>query len=347
MRAVQLVTIGEPLALREVARPEPGPGEILVRVLAAGICHSDAHYRAGTSSVGFLPITLGHEIAGTVTSVGPSVDDVAIGDRVALHYLFTCGRCDLCARGLEQFCPNGRMVGKHVNGGYAEYVVAPARNAIPIADGVSPEAAAIMMCSSATAFHALRKARMGPGDSVAVFGAGGLGMSAIQLARACGAADVFAVDVDASKLDAAARHGACPINPAHGAPALQLLDHTHGRGVDVALEFAGIPATQEQAVASLAVQGRAAMAGIGSSPFEIASYPTLINREAEVIGVSDHLRHELVTLMDFARRGLLDLESVISDRVALDAGPVNACLDALAAFHGRTRSVIVPGTPGS
>jgi propanol-preferring alcohol dehydrogenase len=343
MKAVQLVEIGKPLELREVARPEPAPDEILVKVLAAGICHSDAHYRAGTSGVGFLPITLGHEIAGVVEKTGSAVSAVSVGDRVALHYLFTCGQCEYCISGLEQFCRSGRMVGKHANGGYAEYVVAPARNAIPVADRVSPEAAAIMMCSSATAFHALRKANMSSGESVAVFGVGGLGMSAVQLARACGAAPVFAIDVDADKLRAAEAYGAIPIRPADGAPDVQLRELTHGRGVDVALEFAGLPVTQEQAVASLSVQGRVALAGIGSAPFTVAGYPSVINREVEIVGVSDHLRHELVTLMDFASRGLLDLESVVTDRIALDADQINSRLDALSQFHGRTRSVILPG----
>lgn len=346
MRAIQLIEIGKPLELREIALPEPGPDELRVKVLAAGICHSDAHYRAGASSVGFLPITLGHEIAGVVDAVGSAVEDVSIGDRVALHYLFTCGKCEYCARGLEQFCVKGRMVGKHANGGYAEYAVAPARNAIPIAESVSPEAAAIMMCSSATAFHALRKARVAAGDRVAIFGAGGLGMSAIQLARACGAAEVFAVDIDQAKLDAAQAYGAHPIDPARGDPARQLHDLTRGRGVDVALEFAGLPVTQVQAVESLAVQGRAALAGISSGPFAVHGYPTLINREAEIVGVSDHLRGELVTLMEFARSGLLDLESVIADRIPLDAEEINSRLDALAEFRGQTRSVIVPGGDG-
>lgn len=342
MKAVQLIEIGKPLEMREIAQPIPGAGEILVKVLAAGICHSDAHYRAGTSGVGFLPITPGHEIAGVVEATGPDVDRVSTGDRVAVHYLFTCGQCDYCIAGLEQFCRSGKMIGKHANGGYAEYAIAPARNAIPIAESVSSTAAAIMMCSTATAFHALNKARTSAGDTVAIFGAGGLGASAIQLARACGATEVFAVDIDPEKLKAAERYGARPINPADGDPSTQLLDMTRGRGVDVALEFAGLPVTQEQAVASLAVQGRAALAGIGDRPFTVSGYPMMINREREIIGVSDHLRHELVTLMNFARTGLIDLDDVVTDIVPLDAGQINARLDALAAFHGRMRSVIAP-----
>jgi propanol-preferring alcohol dehydrogenase len=342
MKAVQLIEIGKPLEAREVPRPVPGNGGILVKVLAAGICHSDAHYRAGTSGVGFLPITLGHEIAGTVEEIGAGVHSVSRGDRVAIHYLFTCGQCEYCIAGLEQFCVTGRMVGKHVSGGYAEYVIAPARNAIPVPDSVSSPAAAIMMCSTATAFHALNKARISAGDTVAVFGAGGLGASAIQLAKACGAIQVFAIDIDHEKLKAAQQRGAQPIDPALGAPATQILDATHGRGVDVALEFAGLPVTQEQAVASLAVQGRAALAGIGDRPFTVSGYPMMINREREIVGVSDHLRHELVTLMEFARTGLLDLDTVVTDTIPLDPGQINARLDALAGFHGSMRSVIVP-----
>lgn len=340
MKAVQIVELGEPLALREVALPEPDAGEIRVKIQAAGICHSDAHYRAGTADVAHLPITPGHEIAGVIDKLGAGVEGPAVGGRVALHYLVTCGRCDYCSRGLEQFCVHGRMLGKHVDGGYAEYIVVPARNAIPVPDAVSIEAAAIMMCSSATAFHALRKARIAAGDRVAVFGVGGLGMSAVQLARICGAAEVFAVDVDAQKLKAAAAYGARPIDPAAGAPEQQLREATHGRGVDVALEFAGLPVTQQQAVASLSVQGRAALAAISRAPFAIDSYAGVINREAEIIGVSDHLRSELVSLMEFAARGLLDLDSVIAERLPLDAVQINSRLDALANFRGRTRSVI-------
>jgi propanol-preferring alcohol dehydrogenase len=341
MRAVQLVGIGQPLELREVPLPQPGPGEIRLRVRAAGMCHSDAHYRAGTASVAFAPITPGHEVAGVVDALGAGVRDVAVGARVALHYLCTCGQCEYCARGDEQFCPRGQMLGKHRDGGYAEYIVAPARNAIAMADEVSFAAAAIMMCSSATAFHALRKARMAPGDAVAVFGVGGLGMSALQLARGCGAGAVFAVDIDAAKLVAARRLGAIAVDVTQAPADQQLRELTQGRGVDVALEFAGLPLTQQQALASLAVRGRVALAGISGRPFAVDSFAKVLNREAEIIGVSDHLRGELVTLMAFAQRGMLDLEGVISDRLGLDAAAINQRLDALERFHGHTRSVIV------
>lgn len=342
MRAIQITELGKPLQLREVAMPEPGLEEIRVRIEAAGICHSDAHYRAGTASVAHLPITPGHEIAGRVDKLGPDVTGPKTGARVALHYLWTCGRCDYCRAGLEQFCRSGRMLGKHLDGGYAEYIVVPARNAVPIADNVSAAAAAIMMCSSSTAFHSLRQARITAGESVAVFGSGGLGQSAVQLARLCGAGVVYAVDNDPAKLAAVKKYGALPIDARMGAADEQLRKATGGRGVDVALEFAGLPLTQEQAVRALAVHGRVALAGITRERFAVESYASVINYEAEIIGVSDHLKSELVTLMEFAHRGLLDLESVIAERLPLDAGEINQRLDALAGFHGHTRSVIAP-----
>lgn len=342
MKALQLVHLAAPLEARDVPTPSPGAAEVLVAIDAAGICHSDVHYRDGVSAVAMLPITLGHEIAGTVAALGEDVRGVAVGQRVAVHYLATCGDCDECARGREQFCPRGRMFGKHRDGGYAEFVVAPARNLIPVPDEVESAVAAIMMCSTATAFHALRKARLTAGESVAVFGAGGLGLSAIRLARACGASDVFAVDVDAGKRAQAVRADAIAVDPATAPPASQIRDATRGRGVDVALEFTGLAPVQQQAFASLAVQGRAALAGIGSAAFEVRGYPDVINREIEIVGVSDHLRGELATLMAFARRGVLDLGDVIEDRIPLDAGEVNRHLDALAQFRGRSRTVITP-----
>lgn len=342
MKAIQLVELKAPLVARDVPMPTPGAGEVLVAVEAAGICHSDVHYRDGVSAVAFLPITLGHEIAGTVAKCGEGVSDVAAGQRVAVHYLVSCGICDACARGREQFCETGRMFGKHRDGGYAEFVVAPAQNLVPIPDEVDSAVAAIMMCSTATAFHALRKARFAAGESVGVFGAGGLGLSAVRLARACGANEVFAVDIDAGKRAQAIRAGAVAVDPAPASPESQIREATHGRGVDVALEFTGLATVQQQAFASLAVHGRAALAGIGGAPFRMRGYPDVINREIEIIGVSDHLRGELVTLMAFARRGVLDLRDVIEDRIPLDAAEINQRLDALAAFRGRTRSVITP-----
>src|SRR5438034_10897990 len=184
MRAVRLVQVGKPLEQADIPIPEIGSSDVLIRVAAAGICHSDAHYRAGISKIDNLPLTLGHEIAGRVEEVGSDVTHLSAGDRVCLHYLVSCGSCEFCVHGFEQFCRNGQMIGKHRDGGYAEFIKAPSTNVFVLPDEIPFEIGAIMMCSSATALHALNKARFKAGGSIAIFGFGGLGFAALQLARA-------------------------------------------------------------------------------------------------------------------------------------------------------------------
>lgn len=342
MKAVRLTRIGEPLEMAEVPTPTPGPLDALVAVQAAGVCHSDVHYRAGASPAGPLPLTLGHEVAGTVAAVGDAVTGWAPGDRVCLHYLATCGHCRYCDAGREQFCVRGAMIGKHRDGGYAEYIAIPARSLFRLPEEIPFEHGAVLMCSSATSFHALRQARLSAGENVAVFGVGGLGISAVQLARAYGAGQVFAVDLQPNKLSLAERLGAVPVDASAGDPVAELKRLTGGRGVDVALELIGLPQTMEQAFKSLAIRGRAAIAGISNRSFEVAPYADLINREAEIIGVSDHLAQEIPLLLEWARVGQLDLSVAVTETIPLEAGAVNQALDRLANFGETVRTVIVP-----
>lgn len=342
MKAVRLVEIGRALQMQELPIPAVGAKDVLVRIKAAGICHSDVHYRAGTSPVGPLPQTLGHEIAGIVEDVGSEVANVAIGDRVCLHYLLTCGQCYYCRTGNEQFCVEGKMLGKHCDGGYAEFIAVPERNAVSLPDAVSFEQGAALMCSSSTSFHALRKARLQPGETVAIFGAGGLGMSAIQLARAFGALAVYAVDINEAKLGQAQAFGAVPIDASQRDPVAELRRLTGGRGVDVTLEVIGLKRTMEQAVQSLAILGRAVMVGIADESFAIDSYSELLGKEAEVIGSADHLLSELPVLVEFVRQGRLDLSQVVARTVPLEASAINQAMDGLAQFGGEVRTVITP-----
>lgn len=342
MRAVRLIQPGQPLKNEDIHVPEVGPRDVLVRVKAAGICHSDAHYRAGISPVRPLPATLGHEVAGVVDTIGAEVAHFQPGDRVCLHYMVTCGECNYCHAGSEQFCTSGAMIGKHRDGGYAEFIAIPARSVFTLPDAIPFEQGAIMMCSSSTSLHALRKARLRAGETVAVFGAGGLGMSAIQLALAFGACRVFAVDVQDGKLELARQLGATPVSAKDTDPAQEIRRLTGGRGVDVALELIGRSISMRQTVRSLAVQGRAAIAGITDGTFEIAPYEELLNREAEVIGVSDHLAQEIPLLIDCVLSGKLDLSSVVTQTVPLDAAVINRVLDGLDHFGTDVRTVIVP-----
>jgi propanol-preferring alcohol dehydrogenase len=342
MKALRLVATRQPIELHDIPVPEIGDGDVLVRVRAAGICHSDVHYRAGTSPAHPLPLTLGHEVAGEVEAVGKNVTLVRVGDRVCLHYLLCCGDCYYCSTGNEQFCAQGSMIGHYSNGGYAEYIAVPERNAVILPPEIPFEQGAVMMCSSATSFHALRKARLKAGERVAVFGAGGLGMSAIQLAFAFGALDVYAVDINPAKLALAAQYGATPVNARDGDPVAAIRQHTNGRGVDVALELIGLQQTMQQAVQSLGIMGRAVVAGIADKPLVIDTYRELLGKEAEVIGTNDHLLQELPLLIELVRRGKLKLSQVVARTVPLEASPVNAALDALEQFGGDVRTVIVP-----
>jgi len=342
MKAVRLVAVKQPLQMQQVSVPSVGERDVLVRVKAAGICHSDAHYRAGTSPAGPLPLTLGHEVAGVVEKIGSQVGNVKVGDRVCLHYLATCGNCMYCSKGNEQFCAQGAMIGKHRDGGYAEYIVMPARSIVLLPDEVPFEQGAALMCSSSTCFHALRKARMQPGETVVVFGAGGLGMSAIQIAKAFGALDVYAVDISEEKLRLAEQYGAIPVNAARTDPVAEIKRLTKGKGVDVALEVVGLPQTMRQAVLSLGVLGRAALVGLTNKSFEVYPYTELLGKEAQVIGSSDHLLSELPLLLELARRRILDLSGVITRTVPLDAGEINGALDELDHFGSNVRTVIVP-----
>ena len=342
MKAVRLVETGRPLELQEIKAPQVGPGDVLVRVKAAGICHSDVHYRKGTSPAYPLPLTLGHEVAGVVDHVGSAVTKLKVGDRVCLHYLVTCGNCVHCNRGQEQFCPSGAMIGKHRDGGYAEFCCVPERSVFLLPPEIPFDQGAVMMCSSATANHALLKSRLKPGESVAVFGMGGLGMSAVQLARAFGALQVFAIDIRDSKLEMARKFGAIPINAKKTDPVAELKHLTDGRGVDVAVELIGIPMTMEQAIRSLGTMGRAVLAGITDQSFEIAPYDELLNKEAEVIGVSDHLAQEIPVLIGWVSRGMLDLSAVIARTIPLDADLINEVFDRIEQGTDEARVVVTP-----
>jgi D-arabinose 1-dehydrogenase-like Zn-dependent alcohol dehydrogenase len=342
MKAVRLVEIGKPLEDANVPIPEIGPSDVLIRVAAAGICHSDVHYRAGISKIDNLPVTLGHEVAGRVEKVGEEVTNVAPGHRICVHYLVHCGECEFCTRRSEQFCPEVQMIGKHRDGGYAEVIKVPAKNAFALPDKISFEVGAVMMCSSATVLHALNKARLKPGESVAIFGFGGLGFSAVQLARAFSSGDVYVVEINPAKLASVRDFGAVAVDAKASDPVEQIKEATAGKGVDVSLELIGSAKTMQQAVQCLGPLGRAVLVGLTAESISIFPYTELINKEVEIIGVSDHLASEMPALIQFARSGKLRFPTGTLHSVDLDANQINAVLDGLETSTEGIRTVIVP-----
>ena len=342
MKAIRFVGVNRPLEMHEIPIPEIGERDILVKVKAAGICHSDVHYRAGISPVRPIPLTLGHEVAGIVEKIGSQVTNTRIGDRVSLHYNITCGDCYHCSTGNDQFCEKVLMLGHYTNGGYAEYIAIPARNAIRLPDEIPFEQGATLMCASATAFHALKKSRIKAGETVAIFGAGGLGQSAIQLARAFGAIEVYAVDINDEKLNLAKQYGAIPINGKQVDAVAEIKNLTENKGVNVAIEMIGLPQTMRQAIQCAGVMGRVVIVGLSNKPLEIDTYNEILGNEVELIGSNDHHLQELPLLVEMARRKILDTSRVVTKTVPLDAEEINQVLDDLEKFSSDVRTVIVP-----
>lgn len=342
MKAVRFIGANKPLEMQEIPIPQISEREILVKVKAAGICHSDAHYRAGISPVRPIPLTLGHEVAGVVEKVGAQVTNVRVDDRVCLHYNLTCGDCHHCSTGNDQFCEKVLMLGHYTNGGYAEYIAVPARNAIHLPDEIPFEQGATLMCASATAFHALRKSRVKAGETVAIFGVGGLGQSAVQLAKAFGALEVYAVDINAEKLQLAAQYGAIPLNSTNVNALEEIKRLTKGKGVDVAIEMIGLQKTMRQAIQCAGVMARVVIVGLSNKPLEINTYNELLGKEVELIGSNDHHLQELPLLVEMARRKILDASRIVTKTIPLDASEINHVLDELENFSSAVRTVAVP-----
>ncbi|MEU7945454.1 zinc-dependent alcohol dehydrogenase [Micromonospora taraxaci] len=255
MRATVVTAFDRPLEMRDLPVPEPGPGEMLVRIEASGLCHTDIHAARGDWPVRpNLPFVPGHEGVGIVERVGPGVTEHAVGDRVALPWLgWACGTCSYCVTGWETLCESQRNTGYSIDGAHAEYAVTAARYAARVPDGVDPFEAAPLTCAGVTTYKAVKVAGVRPGDRVAIFGIGGLGHLAQQYAQLFGG-ETIAVDVTAEKLALATALGA-----AHTVNAVQVdpVDAiTRLGGADVAIVLAANPTVIEQAHRCLRRGGR-------------------------------------------------------------------------------------------
>jgi len=340
MKAVQVIGFKKNLENREIAIPEIGPDDVLIKVRASGICHSDVHQRDGVRDVK-LPFTPGHEIAGEIKKLGINVSEFKINQRVCVNYVTSCGKCHYCKTGNDNFCINEYgVIGMTRNGGYAEYVAVPSRIVINLPDSVSYEHGAVMCCSTATSYHAIKKTRYQAGESIAIFGVGGVGISAIQLAKALGALEIFAIDIDTKKLAFAKKFGAHPINANDCDPIKKIMELTNGKGVDVALEMIGLPITMEQGLKSLAIFGRLGLVGITPKLWELNPLDNVLDREKEIIGCSDHVLSDIPFVLKLAEKGKLDLSEVVTNIIPLDAGPINKIFENLKKYKSDFRTVI-------
>jgi 2-desacetyl-2-hydroxyethyl bacteriochlorophyllide A dehydrogenase len=344
MRAVRFHEPGEPFAVEDVPRPTPGPDEVLVEIRAASVCGSDVHYRTGGGDFApsTAPLTLGHEGAGVVAEAGEHVTGPAVGDRVVVNYVESCGDCRPCLRGNDNRCRERVSVGHDVPGTFAEYVAVPARSALALPEDVPFEWGSVAACAVATAYHALRRARIEPGDAVAVFGVGGVGQHAVMWADFLGAGSVIAIDPVAAKLEAAADRGAdVTLDPTEDDVLAAVADATDGRGVDVAVECSGSTAAIEQAIDSVNgdnkyESGTVVSVGLQEEPMEVEYWGL---REGQLLVSGDHTREELRRILDLAGRGRIDLSPSISHRMGL--AEANDAIDLLVENEGRVGRIVL------
>ncbi len=320
---------GADLRIDELAVPEPGPGEVLVAVAACGVCASDLHVVQGVTPAATLPLTLGHEAAGTVAAIGPDVADWQVGDRVVVPAGRPCGTCALCRSGRDNLCQQVVVLGVDVDGAQAGFARVPARLPLPVPGHVDLAEAAILADAVATPYHALKRGGVGDGMVAVVIGLGGLGMHAVQLARLAGA-EVIGIDLDEVARERARDWGAVEVVDGARADAGAHVRALTGGGADVSFEFVGSSGTAALASSVLAPGGRATLAGIGRDRLAGPPLGLFVSREQEVVGSFGATVSDVNELLDLLDAGRLDLSRSISHRVDLDAFP-----DALEMLHTR------------
>jgi alcohol dehydrogenase, propanol-preferring len=338
MRALRYHGPRRPLTLEQLAVPEPGPGEVLVRVTAAGLCHTELHFLSGLLDLGVAPLTLGHEIAGRIERVGPGVPAARAGERVLVYYYVGCGRCAFCLRGEENLC--GELRAEHgfvTDGGFAEYVRVPARNAVPLPGGLSDADAAPIGCGVTTAVHAAALAQVGLGDWAVVYGAGAVGFGLVQLARLRGAR-VIAVGRSPAKLERARALGAdATVRAGAEDVAARVRALTGGRGADAVFELVATKETMGESVKMLAKRGRLVFVGYSEDAFQVHPIQLVVNEQVVTASVGNTLA-ELRTAVDLVATGRV--RTVVDRTLPLEK--FQEAFDALSAGKLVGRAVLTP-----
>ncbi|MFC9976532.1 S-(hydroxymethyl)mycothiol dehydrogenase [Spirillospora sp. NPDC127200] len=346
----------EPVRIETIIIPDPGPGEVVVKVQACGVCHTDLHYRQGGINDEF-PFLLGHEAAGIVETVGEGVTQVAPGDFVVLNWRAVCGQCRACLRGRPWYCFNTHNAAQKMTledgtplspalgiGAFADKTLVAAGQCTKVDPAAKPEVAGLLGCGVMAGLGAaINTGNVGRGDSVAVIGCGGVGAAAVLGARLAGAAKIIAIDLDERKLTTATGLGATHTVDASGTDVVEAVrELTGGHGADVVIDAVGVPQTYEQAFYARDLAGTVVLVGVPTPEMKL-ELPLL-----EVFGRGGSLKsswygdclpsRDFPMLIDLYLQGRLDLEAFVTETIALD--------DVEAAFtkmhHGDVlRSVVV------
>ncbi len=340
MKAALFYGPHRPLEVEERPVPRAGPGEIVIKVAACGLCHTDLHYiDHDVPTFAKPPLILGHEASGTVWEVGAGVDAWHAGDRVLIPAVLSCGRCEACRRGRENICERGVMLGNHIDGAYAEYLRVPAKDALALPADLPLEEACLIADAVSTPYHAVvNRGEVKPGERVAVFGCGGVGINVVQIASVIGA-DVWAVDLKPERLAFAQRFGAAHLVDATSTPEpAKAIRRETGGGVDVAFEAIGSPATIRQALESLRRGGRLVVVGFSLESVELPAGKIMF-QELEIRGSLGCRPVDYPRIIELVRTGKIRIAPLVTQRVSL--AQINSGFDALREGRG-LRTIVVP-----
>lgn len=340
MKAAVFYGSGQPLKVEELPIPTPMANEVLVKVAACGLCHTDLHYLDhDVPTFKKPPMILGHETSGTIAAIGDGVSQWKEGDHVLLPAVYGCGECAMCRTGRENVCERMVMFGNNIDGGYAEYILAPAKDVLSLPDGIPLIEGAIIADATTTPYHAVvNRGQVKPGDWVVVFGCGGIGLNLVQVAAALGGR-VIAVDILDEKLEWAQRLGAqAGLNPQKFERIDKEIRKLTGGGADIGFEAIGNPATQAQTFASLRTGGRFVVVGFSSKPMTLDT-GRVMYREMEIIGSLGCRAVDYPKVIQLVLQGKIKVKELVTARFSLD--DINEGFNTLRRGEG-VRSVVVP-----
>lgn len=337
MRAALLTEFGRPLELADVPDPTPAAGEALIRIRASGMCRTDLKIAKGFMTTVRLPHVLGHEVAGEVAGVGAGVDPALVDSRVTALVDITCGDCEYCRDSTVSYCADLRRVGIEVPGGHAEFLCVPARNLVLLPDEIPFDVASALPDAVGTTYRAIHtRGRVRPGQTVVIYGLGGLGLSGVQIAAAAGAR-VVAVARAPERRELAAGLGASVlVDPDREDLVEAIRRATGGYGAHLFVDLVGIEGSVEKAVRSCRKGGRVIVVGYLVPTFEVTTYHLLAN-EVEILGARSVTREEMQKVIRLVAEGVL--RPVIAERLPLES--VNDAYDRLAEGKIIGRPVIV------
>jgi propanol-preferring alcohol dehydrogenase len=329
MKAARIIKVNEPLQVQELQTPKPKGSQTLIKVQATGVCHSDVHVWEGyyegiggralkTTDRGVkYPLTPGHEIAGIVDSLGEEVEGFSKNEKVLVYPWIGEGMCPACRIGEENLCDKPRSLGIYTDGGYAEYVLVPNyKYLVKIRDDMNTDTSAPLPCAGLTAYGAVKNANLKPNDNVVIVGTGGLGLMAIQLAKAVTGSKIIAMDLDDRKLEVAKKEGADVIvNSKKEDPLKAVMELTDKLGADVVIDFVNASKTVETDMQFLRRRARLVLVGLfgGELRLSLVAMPT---RAYKIIGSYTGTISEMIELVSLAERDVI--KPVVSNRFKLD-----------------------------